>query len=472
MPESPGHPPAGIESVVWNDAHVGGAHGWVEFVRVVGDEATLLVTPADRISSPLEAWRPMMEDLGGGDAYEWVVASAAWAAEWANNTQWPHLAMSDSLKQQYPPFATDPETPWPTTDGKRAMPRLAASGGGAARPWVDPTTLLLRPGETSSIALRLQLAEAGPRTRDAALAKMGSAVLRAVPGYVLSPHLPGTLFIQPPAGATVSTARADPPSGADTATLDATLRAPLPSGFVPVRLTAAGYGEVRLRVGFSDGSEALAHYYILPPFERQVAALGAHLADVAWLPREYPDPFGRSASVMPWDRSICPYSGEPCGHVLNDARAYDAGLSDDAGGGNPLCLAAKVRAAPTAHEASRVDEYIRWTLYGVKPDTASPPLKSLQIREEEVAAGEADAESVDGVRMTMFYYNCSGPKGAPPCSDASSGHFAWRYSEADKCHKPFGGPTCLEAEYVFLSSSSPLSSRCALKTLHNTVFPP
>ena len=38
--------------------------------------------------------------------------------------------MSDSLKQQYPPFATDPETPWPTTDGKRAMPRLAASGGG------------------------------------------------------------------------------------------------------------------------------------------------------------------------------------------------------------------------------------------------------------------------------------------------------------------------------------------------------
>ena len=75
-----------------------------------------------------------------------------------------------------------------------------------------------------------------------------------------------------------------------------------------------------------------------------------------------------------------------------------------------------------------VNRYIRWTLYGVKPDTASPPLKSLQIREEEVAAGEADAESVDGVRMTMFYYNCSGPKGAPPCSDASSGHFAWRRS--------------------------------------------
>lgn len=93
-----------------------------------------------------------------------------------------------------------------------------------------------------------------------------------------------------------------------------------------------------------------------------------------------------------------------------------------------------MRASPTAHEASRIDEYIRWTLYGVKPDTASPPLKSLQIREEELAAGEVDAEAVDGVRMTMFYYSAN-------LSNSSSGHFGWDYTEADKCHKPFGSPT-------------------------------
>ena len=45
MPESPGHPPAGIQETVWNDPHVGGEHGFVEFVRVVDEEATLLVTP-------------------------------------------------------------------------------------------------------------------------------------------------------------------------------------------------------------------------------------------------------------------------------------------------------------------------------------------------------------------------------------------------------------------------------------------
>jgi len=37
--------------------------------------------------APLEAWRPMMEDVGNGDAWEWCFASKAWAAEWATNRQ-------------------------------------------------------------------------------------------------------------------------------------------------------------------------------------------------------------------------------------------------------------------------------------------------------------------------------------------------------------------------------------------------
>ena len=47
-----------------------------------------------------------------------------------------------------------------------------------------------------------------------------------------------------------------------------------------------------------------------------------HWSEVAWLPKDYPDPFGRGASVMPWDR-------EDGRHRLNDGRAYDVGLSDD-----------------------------------------------------------------------------------------------------------------------------------------------
>jgi len=36
--------------------------------------------------------------------------------------------------------------------------------------------------------------------------------------------------------------------------------------------------------------------------------------------------------------------------------------------------------------------------------------------------------------MTMFYY-------ANDLNNNNSGHFSWNYTEADKCHKPFGGPT-------------------------------
>lgn len=60
MPESPG--PGGIEALVWNEAHIGGDHGFVEFVRVVDDEATLLVTAEHgyNTATKFEAWRPLL----------------------------------------------------------------------------------------------------------------------------------------------------------------------------------------------------------------------------------------------------------------------------------------------------------------------------------------------------------------------------------------------------------------------------
>ena len=129
--------------------------------------------------------------------------------------------------------------------------------------------------------------------------------------------------------------------------------------------------------------------------------------------------------------------------------------------------------APTGRqsEVARVDEYIQWTLYGVKADVATPPLRSLQ-----------DPEN-DGVRMTMFYYPIPPPGddhdllqrpdtflaprhrmlsgqvllGIPPtpagASDDASGRwqadpaglaalqgFPFNYTEQDKCGMPVSGP--------------------------------
>ena len=118
---------------------------------------------------------------------------------------------------------------------------------------------------------------------------MGGAVLRAVPGYVLPTDLAGAaLYVKPPAGATVVGAHADAPRAPSTADAHGVGRA---VGGRRLRASGPHGGGLRQeprRRAFSDGSTAVAHYNILPPFASQVAALGTHLADVAWLPREYP----------------------------------------------------------------------------------------------------------------------------------------------------------------------------------------
>ena len=425
LPESDGHPPANLQSIVWADPHVGGDGGFVEFVRVVDDEATLLVVPSDGTVTPLEAWRPMLEDLGGGDSYEWTVASKAWAQEWSKTVQWPFLNMSDSLKKIYPPFADESQTPWPCSDGKYGVPILRSA------PWNKPTSVILRPQQTRTFALRFQLAAEGPRSRNAALEAMRRPIIHSVPGYVIgTDQNNATLFIHPPPGVKILDIFALPAGDDSTGSIllhrmssndDSAKRR---DGEV-FKLSCSGRGRVTVNLHFSNEERMTVHYNIVPPFHEQVSQFGRFLANIAWLPRDYPDPFGRSASVMPWDRSLST-------HVLDDARAYDVGLSDDAGGAGPLSLASKVRAAPTQDEVSRVDEYIQYTLYGVKFDSAKPPFRSLQITEDQA---RADASlPVDGVRMTMYYYS-------EELSNTTSGHFLHNYSEADKCHKPFGSPT-------------------------------
>lgn len=419
MPEGNGHPPSGIETSVWNEAHIGGAHGFVEYVRVVDDEATLLVTPERGYhnTSRLEAWRPMLEDSGpGGWNNEWTVHSAAWAEEWACNRQSPFLEMAEA----YQPFYPDETrvTPWPCADGTESMPRLPS----AQQPWLEPTSKVLQPGETLTVAFRLQRAPPGtdpldtnitgpgPRTRNTLLENIGEPVLHAVPGYVLSSEMRSAqLLVLPPTAAKLTHVTAESVGvGGGEIRPGTPLLLPNSGGFWSIPLSVLGEdtrGRVRLTVHFSDGTESTAHYYVLPRFSTQVQRLGRHMAHVAWLPREHPDPFGRGASVMPWDRSA---HGGQGAHVLDDARAYDVGLSDDAGGGNPLCLASKTHAAPRQDEVSRVDEFIEYTLYGIKSDTAKWPFKSLQVGGDPATGcqGETPPSHVDceGIRMTMYYY--------------------------------------------------------------------
>jgi hypothetical protein len=391
------------------DPHIGSDHAFAEWMRVVGN-GSLLVVPATA-SARMEAWRPLLEDCNfNGAMSEWTVLSGGWNTEWEVQRQAPVLSMPADLAATgvWP----DPLSPWPSWKGNQTVwvPGLSA------RAWNTPTFLELRAGQSASFALRLYLASDGPRTRDAALQAAGEPVLRSVPGYTLALDMNSTfLVVTPPRGQTVASVAVTPAG-----LLTAGSPTPVPSSTdksVQIDLTPVAVGKARVAVTFSDGSESVAFYSVLPSFSAQVAAYGHHLAHTAFLPLDYPDPFGRSASVMPWDR-------EDGTWVLDDSRAYIVGLSDDAGAAQNLAAAMKVAWAPTQDEVTAKDDYVKWTLFGTKPATAKGPLRSLQ---------EPDTW---GVRMTMYYY-CATPG---TCDGSTGEDFRYNYTEEDKCSMPVGGP--------------------------------
>ena len=132
----------GIEESVWYDPHIGGDHGFVEWVRVVVDEQTLLAT-AEGSGSGMEGWRPLLEGCTSDD-WEWAVHTAAWADEWKQNKQFPFLEMSPELSSAV--SAVDNKTvlwqkphlsPWPSWHGHETVPLTDFEG--IAAPWNRPT---------------------------------------------------------------------------------------------------------------------------------------------------------------------------------------------------------------------------------------------------------------------------------------------------------------------------------------------
>ena len=360
------------------DAHVGLDGGYATITRADGSRQ-LLVTPcagdAGGARAGLEAWRPILEDScqPNEGMWEFTVHSAAWAAEWAVNKQAPSLLdfPDDPLHKAAWPSPKSPHPSWHLSETVWAP---------NPRPWNPPTSMVLAPGESIDYALCFSLpplpegadpagAAGGPRARDAGLAAAGLPVLLPVPGVVLGVDMAtAALFVQPPRGVALAAAGSDDPAvltvGAPTAAAGGFLRVPLAG-------VAGAHGRARVTLNFTDGTTASAHYWVLPALSEHAAAYGAFGASTSWLPRDFADPFGRSASFMPWDR-------EDGVHVLQDGRPFVVGLSDDAGAGANLGMAAKLASGPHAAQLALLDQYVSDTLLGVKPDTATPPLFSLQ----------------------------------------------------------------------------------------------
>ena len=393
------------------DAHPGLDSGFVTFTRADGSR-TMIVTPCNDDAggrSKFEAWRPILEDPvpPNEGMWEWTILSSAWASEWANNAQSPYLTFPDDAdhKNAWP----QPLSPWPSWHLAETVHRPSP------RPWNPPTSITLSPGQSTSFALCFSLPpplsidsgasgfRGGPRSIENGLAAAGRPVLVAVPGTILGSDMTtASLFILPPPNTTITNITSDDPD----LLISGTIGVPGIDGFIRVPLilpSTLGHGRARLVINFENGAIASVHYFILPPLSIHSANYGIFAASTSWLPRDFIDPFGRSGSFMPWDR-------EDKVHVLQDGRPFVVGLSDDAGAGANLGMAAKLASAPHAGQLALLDEYVNVTLLGVKTETtATPPFFSLQ-----------DPISWH-ILMTVWYYEKS------PMNTSNY------YQELDKC---------------------------------------
>ncbi|KAK9811264.1 hypothetical protein WJX72_000834 [[Myrmecia] bisecta] len=361
----------------FTDFYTGLHHGYARVVSMTGRGPVLVVLPEN--GTAFEAWRSNREDA--------APCGPLWTPEW----------MTHSKAYQ--------EFDW---------------RGAAGAQWNMPTSVLLPPLANVTFGFRLLLAP-NVSSIDTAIESVGKAAVHAVPGYVISTEMTSAklLITLPSHGQSRISAMVVKPAGAiELGETSIARRGTRGGRMVVVPVYGKHYGRAKVSIHYRHGNASsvqTVHYFILPPFRAHVAKFGNFQASTAWFDMsEGMDPFGRTSSVMPWDR-------EEGKHVLDDPRPYVVGLSDEAGAGANVGLAMKVCYAPDQVQVSCVDQYIQETLCGNKTGEIPFPV-SLQ----EPVSG--------GIRASLFWVPTPGSQEpGMPGYDYNPIDFAgriWNYTRA------------------------------------------
>lgn len=321
------------DNCVLLDPYIGLHAGYVQVTRLTGTGPNLVITPLTD-DTKFEAWRFLPED--GGEPlnyqsqtyegnYEWQVYTKAWA-----------------------------ENEWSAVD-----------------PWNEPTSLVLDPGANITLGLRFSLAASVPDIEDTVKAS-GTPLAVGIPGYVLPTDVVGRLFLH----------TNDSISSISTTPADAfTISAPLPfTDGVEYALSPSPntWGRVRLTIHYSTNKTQTVHYRLTKPAPTAAANLGTFLTTTQWYTNTS-DPFNRANSIISYDRA----ANAP---VLQDNRAWIAGLSDEGGAGSWLAAAAKQAVHPSAPEIAKLETFVADVVWG-----------TLQV--------SAEGDDQYGVRKSVFYYD-------------------------------------------------------------------
>lgn len=253
------------------DPYIGKDAGFVQVAPLLGTQPPLVITPSAK--TPFEAWRflpentvnyPYYQSQTFEGYYEWQTHTLAWAEnEWKNVT-----------------------------------------------PWNTPTSGVLDPGQTRVYGLEFHLGTTIQEI-DNTLEEIGRPITTGIPGYIVPADQTAKLFVKHTSK--IQNVSVDPPG-----ILDIKTNSEGKNGYVGYTLTVPSSqglpARARIMINYEDSISQTVHYFLTQPSTQTISNLGDFLINTQWFENST-DPFGRSPSVLSYDRQVN-------AHVINDDRAW------------------------------------------------------------------------------------------------------------------------------------------------------
>ena len=319
------------------DPYIGEDAGYLQVTRLSGKGPALLVVPDS--NTPFEAYDPILDHPGRSDA---------------------------------PPIFTDPTPRGITFEGFYQWmvhtQAYAENEWKGVQEWNPPTALTLAPGESKTYGLKFIVSDS-IRHIEQTLAQNQRPVAVGIPGYILPTDIDARLFLKyskPVKSVSVEPAEA----------ISVSKTAPMATGWQAYNLKGNAWGRSRLTITYEDGLIQTIQYFVTKPATEVVSDMGHFLTTKQWY-ADPKDPFHRAPSVMTYDR-------EANQIVMQDSRAWIAGLGDEGGGGAWLAAMMKELVETNKEEIDKLQHFVDGVLWG-----------GLQYK---------DGPRQYGVRKSLFYY--------------------------------------------------------------------
>lgn len=238
--------------------------------------------------------------------------------------------------------------------------------------WNDSTGVTLSPGQSRTYGVTFVLSDEIREIEDT-LIENKRPVAVGIPGYIVPTDIEATLFLNYPMP--VSSMHVVPSQALELAEQPDTRNC-----WKAYTVRGKSWGRARLMITYADGTIQTIHYYVTKPAVQAVSDMGQFLTTKAWFV-DPSDPFGRSPSVMTYDRDE--------NRIVDQwHQAWVCGLGDD-GGATWLAGAMKLFGQPDAGQVHKYQQFVDGPIWG-----------GLQYSGGSLAYG---------VKRTLFYYEPNNP---------------------------------------------------------------